>query len=46
MSGRIIPNILEKEWRVPEMGPPPTFWSSAVALGTAVALVGVLFSIC
>ena len=39
-----IRDILEKEWRFVEMGPPPTFCSSVVALGTAVALVGVSFS--
>ena len=32
MSGGIISIILGKEWRLPEIGPPPTPWSYDLAL--------------
>ena len=44
MSERIILTILEKGWRFLGIGPPPTFWSFMVGLGTVMALVHVSFS--
>ena len=43
MSERIIPTILGEGWRVPGMGPPPTFLSLMVSLGTVMVPVGVSF---
>ena len=40
MSG-IIPTILGKRRRFPGIGPPCTFWSLMVGLGTIVATLGV-----
>ena len=37
MSGRIIPTILGKRRRFPGIGPPCTFWSLMVGLGTVMA---------
>lgn len=36
----IILTILEKGWRVPGTGPPPTFRPLMVSLGAVLALVG------
>ena len=44
MSGRIIPSILEKGWRFPEIRLLPTFWPFMVGLGTVMVPVGVSFS--
>ena len=44
MSGRISPTILEKGWRFPGIGPPPTFWPFMVGLRTVMAPVGVSLS--
>ena len=38
---RIIPTVLEKVWKFPGTGPPPTFQSFMVSLGTVMVLVGV-----
>ena len=40
MSGRIVPTTLEKEWRFPGTGPPPTFWPFMISLGTVRARCG------
>ena len=42
MSGRIIPTILRKGWRLIEIGPPPTFWSFMVGLGTVMVPLDVI----
>ena len=44
MSGRIIPNILEKRWGFPGTGPLPTFGAFMVALRTVMAPVSASFS--
>ena len=41
MNGKFIPTILGKGWRFPGVGPPYTFWSLMVSLGTVMAPVGV-----
>ena len=45
MSGRIIPTILGKGQRFLGTGPQPTYWPFMVSLGTAMAPVGVSFSL-
>ena len=39
MSKRIISTILGKGQRSPGIGPPPSFWSLIVGLGTVMVLV-------
>ena len=43
MNGKIIPTILGKGRRFPGTGPPPTFWSLMVSLGTVLVPVGMSF---
>ena len=45
MSGRIIPTILGKRRRFPGIGPPCTFWSLMVGLGTVLMPLGLSFSL-
>ena len=45
MSGRIIPIILGKGQKFPEIESPFSFWSFMVSLRTVMALVGVSFII-
>ena len=39
MSGRSIPAILGKRWGFPGIGPPPTFLTFMVGLGTVMVPV-------
>ena len=45
MSERISATVLGKGRIFPGIGPPPTFWSLMVSLGTVVATPGVSFSL-
>ena len=45
MSGRIIPTILRKRAEISRNGPPLTFWSLMVSLGTVTVPLGVSFSL-
>ena len=43
ISGRVVSSVLEKGWRFPGIGPPPTPWSFDSAL--ELAPLGVSFSL-
>ena len=44
MSRRIIPTVLGKGQRFPDIGMLPTYWSLRVGLRVAMVLVGMSFS--